>query len=224
MRRGFSLINLLIIIGLITMAFLGYREYKKSLITKNSALENQSIQSAENTVLPVKTDAKQPAVDSSKNKNAEPIAQPKPTAAKQSAKPSDGFYENTTYHYSLKVPPAWPIRVRSENNISFGTVPPQNGQGAITIEINKGGSNNEVAQAKAEAAKYPGLVSLTEESFTLAGVSGTKITLNNFMSKAKNIYILLIKDGLNYIIKYSEESAAFSEQAEQALKTFKFTR
>ena len=137
------------------------------------------------------------------------------------AKP--GYYQNYTYFYQISFPPDWPIIIRSENNVSLGTVPPKDGQGAITIEVSSGESGNEVKQAKAEAAKYPGLVSLTEESFTLAGVTGTKITLNNFMAKTKNIYILLINNSLNYIIKYSQESAEFSRQTEQALLTFKFT-
>lgn len=37
----------------------------------------------------------------------------------------NGTYTNNTYNYSISYPPAWPVKVRRENNISIGTVPPK---------------------------------------------------------------------------------------------------
>lgn len=228
-RGGISITNIAIIAGLILLAYLSYTQYlddkiKQTLAQPINSLEtaalqplNQGVsvdkaQTAEKKTTPKVTPAPEVKVATPiEEKNITPMTKP-------------GYYQNDTYFYQINFPPDWPVRIRSADDVSLGTVPPQNGQGAITIEVTTGESNNEIKQAKAEAAKYPGLISLTEEPVTLAGVTGTKIILNNFMSKTKSIYILLIKNGWNYIIKYSEESAKFSGEAEQALATFKFTR
>ncbi|MDD4271354.1 MAG: hypothetical protein PHF50_00960 [Patescibacteria group bacterium] len=147
----------------------------------------------------------------------------KAPAEKPAASPTvkKGYYKNNTYFYEISFPEGWPIRVRSEANVSLGMVPPKNGLGAITIETSPGGTN-EIEQAKAEAKKYPGMISITEEPITLAGIKGDKITINNLLAKTKTINILLKKSNLNYIIKYSEESADFISQVNKALLTFKF--
>jgi len=223
-KGGISITNIVIIAGLILLAYLSYAQYLDNKVKQDLA---KAINFHQNTALePLNQE-----VSTNKNQTAAPKGTPTPEvkaiapAEKKAITPmaKPGYYQNYTYFYQISFPPDWPIIIRSENNVSLGTVPPKDGQGAITIEVSSGESGNEVKQAKAEAAKYPGLVSLTEESFTLAGVTGTKITLNNFMAKTKNIYILLINNSLNYIIKYSQESAEFSRQTEQALLTFKFT-
>lgn len=226
-KGGISITNIVIIAGLILLAYLSYAQYLddkvKQDLTKtinfhqNASLEplNQEVSTNKNPAAAKKTAPKETAAPEAK------AVAPAEKKITPTAKP--GYYQNYTYFYEISFPLDWPIRVRAENNVSLGTVPPKDGQGAITIEVSSGQSGDEIKEAKAEAAKYPGLVSLTEEPFALAGVTGTKITLNNFMSKTKNIYILLIKAGLNYIIKYSEESAKFSDEAERALSTFKFT-
>ncbi len=224
-----SIINIVIILGLILLAYLSYTHYLADKIKQDLAKTINFHQSPAPESLSQKTSTNknQPVAKNTapEGTSAPGVRVTAPVEKKEitpAAKP--GYYQNYTYFYQISFPENWPIKIRSAENVSLGTVPPKDGQGAITIEVAAGESNNEVEQAKAEAAKYPGLVSLTEKPFTLAGVTGTKITLNNFMAKAKNIYILLIKNGLNYIIKYSEESAKFSGEAEQALATFKFTK
>jgi len=224
-KGGISIINIIIIIGLILLAYLSYTQYldkkvKTSLNSSVSRPESKTVQAPP---------AIAPTNSPPESKTLAPEIVSEQTPAPKTVLPAisasqPGYYRNNTYFYEIDFPPDWPIRVRSEANISLGITPPKNGQGAITIEVAAGEGANEIQQAKTEAAKYPGLVSLTEQSYTLAGVIGTKITLNNFMAKTKNIYILLVKNGLNYIIKYSEESAEFSREVEQALSTFKFTR
>jgi len=221
MRRGFSLINVIIILGLIYLAYFGYVKYldnkvKQVLLTPAISHNAPGKQGLAATTTPVKQPVKTNPISTAESTVVpEKIIPPTPVK---------GYYLNQTYAYEISFPPAWPIRVRSADNISFGTVPPEDGQGAITIEVTKESTSNELNQAKAEAAKYRGLVSLTETPFTLAGVAGTKIILNNLMASSKNIFILLTKNSLNYLIKYSEESPEFTKQAEQALTTFKFTK
>jgi len=225
MKPGFSTINIIIILGLILLAYLGYTEYLDDQVKQ---ILSGSVSSPRNPTAPEKP-KQTAAADLTPGKQTalkEIIARPAetPEAEKTIAPASKkGYYENNAYFYQISFPEDWPIRVRSESNVSLGIVPPENGRGAITIEISQGESN-ELDQAKAEAKKYAGLISITEEPITLAGVSGNKITLNNLMAKTKTINLLLKKSGLNYIIKYSEESPEFVSQVDRALATFKFTR
>ena len=121
------------------------------------------------------------------------------------------------------MPASWPLKVREESNISLGTVPPKNGQGAITIEVGGKSLDQEIKQAEAEVKKYSGMMEITREPIILSGVTGEKMILNNLIIKREDIYILLKKGGLYYLIKYSEESPEFTKEAEEAVNRFKFT-
>ncbi len=134
-----------------------------------------------------------------------------------------GFYENTTYNYSFSFPEDWPIKIRSEENISVGTIPPKNGQGAITVEV-ADDLGNEIEEAKAEAQRYPGIITIKETPIIIDGISGTKMTLYNSLNDLTDVYIYLKKGGHYYVIKYSEESPSFLADIENTLTTFKFTR
>ena len=224
MSQGFSIINIIIILGLIWLAYLGYTQYLDNKVKKDLS---GYVYPPERTA-PGKTEQAATADLSSGNRPAPEniTVRPAPTPEAEKAIPPAGprgYYRNYTYFYEIDLPESWPIKVRSESNVSFGARPPKNGQGAITIEIAPG-ENNELDQAKAEAKKYAGLISLTEEPTVLAGLSGNKIIMNNFLAKTKTIIILLKKSGLNYIIKYSEESPEFTGQVNKALATFKFTK
>lgn len=231
MKRGFSIINIIILLGLLLLAYLGYTRYsddkiKPDLNNSNGYHPPAAKPEATPTEAPTvpAAPAKPPVKTQPTPKTITPApAEAKPAAEKPATPPvaPKGYYRNNTYNYEISFPEDWPVRIRSEANVSLGTVPPKNGQGAITIEISPGGTN-EVEQAKAEAKKYPGIISITEEPVTLAGISGEKIIMNNLMAKTKTIIILLKKSNLNYIIKYGEESAAFTNQAVKALQTFKF--
>ena len=224
MKRGFSIINIVIIVGLILLAYLGYTRYLDNKIKQ--ILKNPGY-SAEHKTL-TNTESATSTDSTVKNQTTLPK-----TTVSQTITPEvneitaqiikKGYYQNDTYFYQISFPENWPIRVRSAENVSLGTVPPKDGQGAITIEISQG-ENNELEKAKAEAKKYAGLVSITEEPITLAGINGNKIIMNNFLANTKTINILLKKSNLNYIIKYSEESPQFISQVNKALATFKFTK
>lgn len=220
--RGFSIINIIIIMGLILLAYLGYTQYldnKVEKILKNSELPSKFVTS-ENPQTATTTNS----ITIEKNSSTTTQATSKIlTTEKITETTKTGFYKNNTYFYQISFPENWPIKIQAESNVSLGTVPPKNGQGAITIEVTQGQSN-EINQAKAEAKKYPEIISLTEEFITLSGVNGNKITITNLITKNKTINILLNKLNYNYIIKYSEESAEFVKQVNQALATFKFLK
>ncbi len=220
--RGFSIINIIIIMGLILLAYLGYAQYldnKVEKILKNSESPSKFVTS-ENPQTATTTNS----ITIEKNSSTTTQATSKIlTTEKITETTKTGFYKNNTYFYQISFPENWPIKIQAASNVSLGTVPPKNGQGAITIEVTQGQSN-EINQAKAEAKKYPEIISLTEEFITLSGVNGNKITITNLITKNKTINILLNKLNYNYIIKYSEESAEFVKQVNQALATFKFLK
>ncbi len=141
--------------------------------------------------------------------------------------PKNGFYKNSVYDYEVKFPKEWPLRVRSREHVSVGHTIPEDGMGAITIEVSEE-AGSEVKEAKKEAQKYPGMVSIKEEAIFVAGVQGTKYILKENMSGETDEYILLSKYGRNYLIKYpvaSEEinSEKFLEKVDYVLSGFKFT-
>jgi hypothetical protein len=240
MGKGFSIINILIVVGLIALVYLSYGNYikKEAVKQQNQNEENSKLTNGGKINVPEDTMSQQgekqlPDDELSTEKETTNLIQteqeqPSQPKSEQPTKPEDtetkdGFYQNNTYHYTINYPPSWPLRIRSEENISIGTVPPKNGQGAITIEISKGSTNNEINQIKSEAKKYPGIINIEENPITLSGVTGIELTLHNLIINTKDIYILLEKYGYSYAIKYSEESEEFTNQVNNILQTFKFT-
>ncbi len=230
MFKHFSIINIFIIIGLIVLVYLGYNKYierniKKVLeqevnIVKESAEVEEAEQQKDNkaVILPTESSGdsqapKEPLIETeSLDKPVEPA---KPTT-------KNGLYENKIYSYRITCPSDWPLKIRNEANASIGIIPPKNGMGSITIQISETGS--EAEEAKAEAEKYAGLISISETTINLAGISGSKVIINNSVTKSKRVYILLEKYGFYYSIEYTEESADFVKQAEAAVQTFEFTK
>jgi len=251
MLKGFSLINFLIVIGIIALAVLGYGEYQKNITSiqqqndiKKETTDN-SIGNKTNNTVKQNTVASSTKTKSNNTKNqnttasstksnqplkpAQPVTTLPPTNPATTSSPTNknspaGFYENKTYNFSLSYPPEWPLRIRSEESITLGSIPPKNCLGALTIEVSTDQSSNEIQQAKTEANKFPGIITFKEESSTLAGVSTDKLTLVNSLTKYTNVYILFTKYGFYYVIKYSEESANFVNQVNQILLSFKFTK
>jgi hypothetical protein len=231
MKKFFSIINILIIIGIIALSYLSYNKYLEKNIEEILKQEiDRTEKNINNKVMEPEQDGKIMSETVTPSKNLSPT---KPTPSEtqflsQPAKPAkpttkNGFYQNDTYNYQITCPPDWPLRVRNEANVSIGIVPPKNGQGAITIEVISN-SVNSVEEAKIEAEKYPGLIKVSETPIELAGVNGYKVMIDNSVTKTKRVYILLEKYGFQYALEYSEESANFVNQAQAALKTFKFTK
>ncbi|MFH1427598.1 MAG: hypothetical protein ABIG60_03675 [Patescibacteria group bacterium] len=232
---GFSIINILIIIGLFAIGLIFYTQYYNK---KDLANQSEIIKAPEEEQEMKDNIISQPDIPAAKtnSNNSKPLVEEvsqtetenkteKIEPEKETQAPNTpGYYQNSLYFYEISFPTDWPLKIRSEENISVGTVPPKNGQGAITIEVTQGGSSDEINQAKAEVKKYPGILSLKEEQVALAGVSGTKIIFSNLMLNIVNVYYILEKYGFSYAIKYSEESSEFVKQVEEVLTTFKFTK
>jgi len=238
MKKGFSIINILIIIGLLALVYLGYNKYVKNdkevgldqginMSTSTSGTIEQVRPPEDGSTIKSVPELTELVVDQSSSKKEEIVqpvqSEPAPPAESEEPMTQNGFYQNATYNYEITCPADWPLKIRSEDNISIGTVPPKNGQGAINIKVSSHGSN-EVQQAKNEAKKYPGVIAVAEETIVLSGVTGSKLIISNLLNKITNIYIILERNGWHYAIKYSEESANFVSQVEAALATFKFTK
>jgi len=240
MKKGFSIINIVIILGIIIVVYLAYSKYYKAktplepgglsqteLVENQKQAQNGSLFKSKSTFQEQESENKaDPLPDTSTLPQerypvepSDPVDSQKPTGPTT----NNGYYENKTYNYSLIVPADWPLKIRGDNNISLGTSPPKDGQGAIKIEIGEN-VEAEIAEAKAEAKKYPGFITLTEEPITIGAVVGNKLTMINNMSRMEDIYIFLIRSDLDYIIKYSNESSSYVNQVEKALNTFKFTK
>lgn len=230
-KKAFSLINILIIIGFIFLSYLIYDDFFKSKNIKNN--DKTQIEDENSAGKPIDEQNIGMAEDEN-NKNIEEtsIIKNEETVINTEKKIIEkvlennnqpGYYKNITYSYEIKYPAEWPLKIRSEENVSIGTVPPKNGQGAITIEIGANAAG-EINQLKKEANKYPGVISVEESSIVVSGVTGTKILLTNNIINKKDVYIILDHLNHGYMIKYSSESEDFFKQAEEALKSFKFLK
>jgi len=244
MKKAFSTINLLIIICLIILSFIIWQKYFKTdhfkkIFKSQEQTEEKMDEEKEKKEEEVKETEEETKEEEEKEENKEeeeertpkdPTIPPEEEEEKEKEeeeeKPSclGGVYENKTYYYTISCPDGWPLRVRNEGNVSIGTVPPKNGQGAITIEVEIEGIEEEIEDMKAEAQKYAGMISITEEMIIVAGVQGEKITLENNMANSKDVYIVLKKNNFNYLLKYSHESPEFVSLVEDTLKTFEFTK
>jgi len=211
-----KLIDFLIIVGIITIAFFGYQKYFKEqkIIDNNIILEKEESKKEESKKAIKENNFKE---TEDKNLNDNDVITPEEDNKRQ------GFYENKKYYYEIYFPKSWPLKVRSEENVSIGSIIPKDGYGAITIEINKNGGT-EIEEVKKEAEKYSSFIRISEEDIILSGIKGTKLILDNKVNNIKNIYIILEKDKIFYALKYTEESTDFILQVKEILSSFKFTK
>ena len=251
MKKGFSILNIVVFFCALAFIYLAYNKYYKPKIATNNLVQNQTSSSTpsqdhsspvilepEKPIKPPRaaTITKDTPTDEGGNALPDlstlPKDKPQTGATTSTESPTttiapttnNGYYENRTYGYSLTCLPDWPLIIRSEENVSIGTVPPENGQGAITIEVTTDNVTGEINAAEAEAKKYPGVITLTKEKITIDGVTGDKIVMVNSLVGTTNVYIFLPKNNLNYSIKYAQESPRFTANAETAIQTFKFTK
>jgi hypothetical protein len=217
MKKIFSGLNLLVLIFLIFFSGLVYKQFFKkehyvvddnSFVYNDDILNKKEVVEEKNNLLPDLSSFSSP-----KNEEKKII----PTGPKT----DNGYYENKTYKYSIKVNPDWPLKIQAENNVSLGISPPKDGQGSITIEVGQG-IKKEIEKIKREINKYPGTMSFSEQSFSVGEEKGGKFIVNNNIIGIKNYYIVLNKNNFDYIIKYSNQSASFLNEAEKAVNTFRF--
>ena len=238
MTKAFSIINILIVVGLVAFGYLTYNDFiKNKNINTDKGIFNPQANIASSSSSGSLTEDN-PVASSVQKKSISPtvssssvsvsgkttaVNNSSPSVVKSVSSTDNGYYKNSIYKYEITCPADWPLRAQSADNVSIGTVPPKNGNGAVTIEVSQGNEDYEIEQMKAEADKYSGIISFTEKTITLAGVAGQEYTLSNNVSGLKNFYIMIQKNNLSYLIKYSYESDSFVKQVEAALKTFRFT-
>jgi hypothetical protein len=221
MKNFFSGLNLLIFIFLFFLSSLLYNQFLKK---ENHIADNDFLVSHEDVL------SQKEIIDNEEKNNPLPdsstflskkIEEEKiiPTGPKT----DNGYYENEVYKYSIRVDPSWPLKIRAENNVSFGIIPPKDGQGSITIEVGQG-AQKEIEEIKREVKKYPGTMSVSEQNFSIGEEKGRKFIFSNNIIGIKNYYVVLNKNSFDYIIKYSNQSTSFLNEAEKAISTFRFLK
>lgn len=222
-NQGVILIDILIILCLATLIFIGYYEFRKKNVSNPNEPEMQKAEekkSTNNQTLPA-------SLPNATNTESPDVSTTAPAITTTEATPNknekSGFYQNSTYFYSISYPPEWPVKERSAENVSVGIVPPKNGVGAITIEVSQTSFDNEINQTKNEIKKYS-FIELKETPYVIDGITGTKFSLSNTAINTTNVIITLEKNKIFYALKYAEESENFIKAVENALLSFKFTK
>jgi hypothetical protein len=227
---GIIMVDVLIIICVLALALAGYYEFRKKYNQDQN--ENQAQLTAEKDLANQST---LPA-NQANNANEHPSAATNQSANDGAKAPADtvaettstenitpGFYQNSTYFYSINYPPEWPIKERKATDVSIGVVPPKNGIGAITIEISQTSFETEFEQTKNEIKKYS-FMELKETPYVIDGITGKKFSLSNAAINTTTVIITFEKNGLFYTFKYAEESEDFTKTVETALLSFKFIK
>lgn len=248
MRKGFSKIDILIILGLLVLGYLGFQNYNKKediiesspeSIEKNVISDskdkinnyNEVVEGNNEEIVQVVNNNKIETGEEKINSEGEDvevidssvISTPDEGQKEDIPDVIAGFYSNEVYNYELNYPPEWPTRVYSDDSIRIGFAPPEDGFGALNIEVGTD-AESEVEDAKAEASKYAGMVSLKETTASVAGISGTKLIVSNLVAQITSVYIIISKNGYDYVFKYTEESAGFVNDVNNILESFKFTK
>ena len=244
MKKGFSLLNIIIISGLFALGFLIFSKFNNTneiISEKTSKSDSQNIENniAQNTATDTSTN--NPAKNSVDTKTGTQIkasALPDPSTLpttsmesyitkvlpQETAEPThNGNFVNEKYNYSIKFPSSWNLKNTYLDNVSVGTTPPKNGQGAVSIKIGTD-SQNEIQQLRNEVKKYAGMLSLTERTTSIDGVGAQEITLVNEINKTKDVYTIFSQGGFDYLIKYTHESEEFVLEAKKVLANFKFIK
>jgi hypothetical protein len=67
-------------------------------------------------------------------------------------------------------------------------------------------------------------MSVSEQNFSIGEEKGRKFIFSNNIIGIKNYYVVLNKNSFDYIIKYSNQSTSFLNEAEKAISTFRFLK
>lgn len=244
MKKGFSLLNIIIIIGFFALGFLIFSNLNKSndiADEENNIASNQNIENNIASGNATNTATKNQTENSGDTKNGTQIkasALPDPSTLpttsmesyitkvlpQETTEPShNGNFVNEKYNYSIKFPSSWNLKNTYLDNVSVGTTPPKNGQGAVNIKIGTD-SQNEIQQLRNEVKKYAGMLSLTERTTSIDGVGAEEITLVNEINKTKDVYTIFSQGSFDYLIKYTHESEEFVLEAKKVLANFKFIK
>ena len=249
MVKYFKLSNVILIVLFFAIVYFGYLSFLKKGSEKNNILNsystNKNFKQTESNNLKSKDDSgdnkdyEECSDKSFSDKSEGEFVTPVPKVLQneiinetetvekeESEKPENGFYENATYNYQVVFPRDWPLRIRSKENISLGYVIPEEGLGAVTIEVSDE-ENSEIEELEQETKKYPGMVKMEEKSVFIDGVKGTKYILTENLSGDESVFILVKKNNYDYLIKYPSkledlDSKKFLIEVNSILSNFKF--
>lgn len=231
MRRIFSPLNILILVAVAAVAYLGYNHFNSSEQISEGLPEVGDKQKGEGL--------KKISPDLGKGTpgSKQSYTTPTPHAVQKQeeiSEDTDGqkditkevtrykTYKDPTYNYQLTFPREWPLKVRNKEEVSFGYTYPQNGMGAVKVEVGE----NLVLEFEKElqSARARSGIKVEERRFTLDRFPATKYILSNTMNGDRDFYILADNSSFDYIIKYSNESPAFVGRAEQVVGSFEFIK
>lgn len=239
MKKGFSLLNVIILVSILSLGFILYKNYivppinkqpleKDNTIEKIDANKTNEIptenieitekEKPESTTKEEVSALPDPSTLPDPSKKTEPISD---TSKEESETTSPGYFANETYNYEISFPTNWRIQDSYLEEITIGTIPPKNGQGAIKIKI---GNNpeSEIKTIEKEVKDYSSVMELKEEKTTVDGIEADKLTLTNKVNGIKTYYLFFSKGSFSYIISYNYESQEFFIEAETVVDNFKF--
>ena len=240
MKKGFSILNIIIIAGFLVLGFLMFNKFAHKNDVNIKELNNQTNQDQENlgadslNIAPsVPTNKKENKLNEIQMKaSALPDPSTLPTTdpgtyisagveEKIEVPAHNGTFLNEKYNYSIKFPPSWNLKDTYADNISIGSIPPKNGLGALNIKIGSD-TQGEISKLKSEVKKYTGILSLEEKSTSIDGVTANELILINLINNTRDVYTIFSYAGTGYVIKYNSESDDFVKQAKTVLANFKF--
>lgn len=235
MSKIFSPLNLLTLVVIIGVAYLGYNQIfspdeqilkkddkkEAEVKEKDTSSETSEIQKNEES-LKKEDQTPTPDIIQERNKSLEKrrIQKDQPKEEQQQNKP--GFYENQTYYYQVNYPSDWPLKISTKEKVSFGHIFPKNGIGAVKVEIGED-AQEKIQKAKDKAQGRSG-IRIEEQNTTVDGIQATKYIFHNSLAGDKDFNILVENYGHDYIIKYSAESPEFVNQAERVVDSFEFIK
>ena len=233
MSKIFSPLNLITVLVVIGVIYLGYQEFfvpenysppqehkKEDDLSSRSTTSDRSETEKEEQVSDPSQDNQTPTPDIIKKREESLKKRKQKKLEEEEEERKNGFYKNETYNYQVTYPKDWPLRIRTKQKVAFGYVFPENGMGAVKVEIGKD-TRSEIQEAKQKAQSQAG-ISIEEKKTTVDGQSATKYIFTNSLAGDKDFYILVEHQGYDYIIKYPDESPEFVSQAERVVANFKF--
>lgn len=237
MKKGFSLLNIIILISVFSLAFIFYGNLKRSeflvadatqnnnqelINTLDNALSQKQEKVADNItneVVQQKTVSALP--DPSTLPNSTKIIESPSVSSIEKASENPGYFINEKYNYKITFPKDWNLKKDYLEEITIGTIPPKNGQGAVKIKIGEN-SESEVKKLEQEVKKYSEIMELRKEKIIIDETEADKLTVINNINGIKVIYIFFTKSNIDYMISYSYESDNFAREADKVINDFKF--
>lgn len=230
MFRIFSPLNILILVVVAGVAYLGYDHFSGPGENVEVQPESESRERGEESKSP------SPGSDKRTSGSEQEHTTPTPGVVQEQKETLDATggqrgavidmskertYESRTYNYRITFPKEWPLVVRNKKEIIFGYIEPREGLGSL--EVKTGEDLESELQEEVRQARSGSELEVRELNFSVDRVPATKYILTD-PSGDKDFYILVENSGLDHIIKYSNESPSFVGRSEQVVESFEFIK